>query len=343
MRSPSVKIVGSGFAALAALQSLEQHGIPVHIERAGAEQGRRPVPLVLDEVAARLLSELFGTEIFRGAQQLRRRFVSWGADTRLVDQPSLAISKSTLLTRIVENISTQTIEKKSGEANWTLIARERFSAPGDKIEFGRRVTLSCEVALEPSHDPSVSRIESGTWGWMHLFPLGDRKGCLQATVLPPFLSDPGELMESLLDQCSMPLRRSIAGMNGSVDVQPSSPAISRRIAGERALKIGSAALRFDPLCGDGTAQSVRTGILAAASIASSSQFGTSSVTHYDRRITATFAAHLDACSSFYANGGFGPAWQEELSEINRSDSSISDARDGRFDFTLKNGILLKVH
>jgi hypothetical protein len=343
LRPPSVKIIGNGFAAFAALRSLEKQDIPVHIDSAGAEQSPRPIPLVLDEVAARLLSELFGSEIFRGAQQLRRRFVNWGGETRLVSQPSLAISKSSLLTRIAGTLSAQARAEKPVETNWELIASERSSTPRfGKIEFGRRMTLSCEVALEPDHDPTVSRIESGSWGWMHLFPLGDRKGCLQATVPSPFSIDPDELMESLLAQCSTPLRRSIAGIAGFIDVQPSSPAISGQVAGERTLKIGSAALRFDPLCGDGTAQSVRTGILAAASVASSSEFGRTSVTHYERRIAATFAAHLGACSSFYRSGDFGPAWKHELSDIDRAWTSMSDARDGRFDFTFDNGILLKV-
>jgi flavin-dependent dehydrogenase len=262
----------------------------------------------------------------------------------MVSQPSLAICQSTLLERISALVSGRTTVAIADESEWTLVAAEPpTGVAAERHEFGRRVTLSTEVTLEASYDSGVSWIETPSWGWIHLFPLGDRKGCLQATVLPPLRPGLDEVMDSLLLHCSSMLQRSIVGRSGPVHIQPSFPTLSRHLTDGRSLRIGSAAVRFDPLCGDGTAQSIRTGILAAAAVAASSDFGQAPILHYERRLAEAFARHLEGCSSFYRNAGFGETWREEVSELARAYPFTCDPRGGAFDFSLHHGRLLKRH
>jgi hypothetical protein len=95
------------------------------------------------------------------------------------------------------------------------------------------------------------------------------------------------------------------------------------------------------LRGDGTAQSVRTGILAAASIAAYSAFGRTSIWHYERRLAVILLLAISKPAR--RSTGFGETWREELFELARADPSICAKRDGMLDFSLRDGSLLKVH
>jgi hypothetical protein len=80
---------------------------------------------------------------------------------------------------------------------------------------------------------------------------------------------------------------------------------------------GSLARVYDPLCGDGTGYAVREAILAAA-VMDGVERGLpreSCLEHYRSRLTRAFHAHLRACHSFYAAGGFGDEWDSEMNAL----------------------------
>ena len=83
------------------------------------------------------------------------------------------------------------------------------------------------------------------------------------------------------------------------------------------LACGTAALAFDPLCGDGTGHAIREAILAAA-VLRAIQRGANVdelLNHYQARLVAGFKRHLSVCSEFYGSGGLGPWWQAAAESI----------------------------
>lgn len=98
---------------------------------------------------------------------------------------------------------------------------------------------------------------------------------------------------------------------------PAHPRISFPLCGLDWLACGSAAMAFDPICGDGTAHAVREAILAAAVIraAESGDERTKLQSHYQARLLAGFERHLLLCMNFYHSGFGGPWWEREAAAL----------------------------
>jgi hypothetical protein len=85
------------------------------------------------------------------------------------------------------------------------------------------------------------------------------------------------------------------------------------------LACGTAAIAFDPICGDGTAHAIREAILASAVIRALANGGLPGdlLAHYEARLTAGFRRHLGLCRDYYVSGGAAPLWRSELNAIDR--------------------------
>jgi hypothetical protein len=73
---------------------------------------------------------------------------------------------------------------------------------------------------------------------------------------------------------------------------------------------------FDPICGDGTGNAVREGILAAAVVRAAGDPDDLRA-HYTARIVAGFRRHLELCREYYRTGGTGAWWRHELEALDR--------------------------
>jgi hypothetical protein len=342
---PLVRIVGEGFAACAAALELKAQGAQVCIEGSPSRLVSRPPALVLDEAAVHLLRDQFGPEVLRGGHQLRRRLVRWGCETSSVLQPALAIHGDVLFHRVkhvLQHIVGPDVTK-AAHADWSLFsANTGIPALRTEMNCGRRVTLSCEVRISAHDDFSTSWVETSDSGWVYLFPIGDDRGVFQATIPYVLCTDVDDLIVQIVRNCSSQLKKLVAGIETPPVVYQSAPTFFRPLAHAEWLSIGAAAVRFDPLCGDGTAQSLRTGTLAAAACMLATSQGTpgQAIEHYERRVGRSFAAHLRACSTFYHSGNFGPKWNEELLAIDAAAEATADTNPAPLKFALRNGMLV---
>jgi len=100
---------------------------------------------------------------------------------------------------------------------------------------------------------------------------------------------------------------------------PAYPRITDPLGGPGWLCGGTAAIGFDPLCGDGTGHALREAILAAAVIRAAAGGANidSLLAHYRARLVAAFRRHLMVCRQFYATGGSGDWWRAELERIDQ--------------------------
>jgi hypothetical protein len=337
--------VGEGFAACAATFALKVQGVPVLIERSPSQLESRSPPLVLDDAAVQLIGNQFGLEVFRGGHQLRRRLVKWGGETSSILQPALAIQGNVLFDR-VKHVLQHIVgpdATRGAHAEWSLFSSNTdVPALRTELNCGRRVTVSCGIKISAHDDSSTSWVETSDSAWVYLFPISDGRGVFQATVPYVLSADVDDLIVQIIRNCSPQLKKLVAGIETPAVVYQSAPTFFRPLADPQWLSIGAAAVRFDPLCGDGTAQSLRTGALAAATCILATDQGApgQAIEHYERRVGRSFAAHLRACSTFYHSGNFGPIWKQELLAIDAAAEATADTNPAPLKFALRNGMLV---
>jgi flavin-dependent dehydrogenase len=207
-----------------------------------------------------------------------------------------------------------------------VTSSEHADRESEYRRFGRRITLFCEVVMTAAADPATCWIESHSEGWVFFAPLSANSAILQATVA--FRPDSAEetLEEMIARTCYV--RRLVDARATPVRFLASAPATRSPCGRWGRLAAGKAAMSLDPLCGDGTGQAVRAGLLAAAVIASivDGEPGDAMLGHFNQRLEMTFGAHLRACANFYRSDVFGDCWNEEIAMVQTAarDAASSD-------------------
>jgi hypothetical protein len=284
----SVLIRGDGMAARCCAHLLARFGVPVACE--SSPRSRLPV-LLLSHGAQELIRDVFGQpELFRELPPIRRRIVQWGAhaDPLVLEHDAVVASEDYLLDRLGLPDAVP-----AADPSWTIFAAE---PQPDVHRFGDRAATATPVMLSANADPSACWIESTENGWLFLIAAGAGKGWL-LSVGESSLGD-STLIAPQIAKCGEP-----AGPFAAA------PRFSWPVCGPQWLACGSAALAFDPLCGDGVAHAVREAILACAVIRTPEPV--LALQHYAGRLVAGFERHLTICRQFYGSGGSGAWWQAQ--------------------------------
>jgi hypothetical protein len=286
-----VLVRGDGVAARCCEHLLHQAGCEVvsdHLDRP-----RLPA-IMLGGAAVAMMRDVFGRQqLFHGAHQIKKRVVAWGQGSESVslDHSAVVVSERELLESVGERESNQ-----ASDVDWTVITSRPLPEESIEHHFGSRMARAQAVVLAGS--PDTCWIESLDEGWLFLIPNSGKTGWLLSI-------GPGDLSQSRL------IAPQVAEVPGDALQFPSYPRIMQSLCGERWIACGSAAMAFDPLCGDGTANAVREAILAAAVI----RTGSDALRHYEARLTAGFQRHLSLCLSFYQSGGTGEWWESESTRL----------------------------
>ena len=297
-----VAIQGRGVAGSCCAHLLGNAGFPLRVQ-----EGARPrIPaILLSENTQALLCDLYGKrEVFEGLFQIDRRIVAWGRDSPTVELPHRAavISEEALLERLFPG-PCETRESMT-EADWTVYASSPLPLASEEHRFGTRRATATPVELKSSQ-ASACWIEALECGWLFLTPDSANTGWLIAV---------GDSVENLLAQSRL-VQKEVKGHGVAGPAFPCLPArIVDPFCGPGWLACGTAALGFDPLCGDGTGNAVREALLAAAVIRAGATGGDLDglLAHYRARLVAGFSRHLELCRGFYLTGNIGPWWQREI-------------------------------
>lgn len=292
-----VAIRGGGMAAMGCAHLLRRAGIAVSV----SSNARPAVPAVmLSDAALALLRDVFDRPLlFIDRPRILRRVVVWG-DMRAQELPHGAtlVSEGDLWRELRDEGDAE------GDGDLTIHAG---TPVGEVRRFGDRSALASEVRL---HDPACTaecRIEAVASGWLFLAPRGAGQGVLLAI---------GGGLDQLLDES-----RAIAPLVELVGAPsspfPAAPRLAMDLTGIDWLACGSAAIGFDPICGDGAAQSIREAILAAAVATAIAEGGDGAalMLHYRSMLIAAMRRHLMLCMQFYRSGGSGPWWRAQLADL----------------------------
>jgi hypothetical protein len=260
--------------------------------------------ILLSDSAQQLMCDIFGNaNLFDDLPAVSTRVVSWGVDAQPVALPhsAVVVSEHELLRRLA--VPADTIEP-AANVRWTVVGTSQ-SAGGHT--FGSRTAAAMAAELRDDAEPNACWIESLDRGWLFLISTAPRAGWLLAV---------GDLMPNPLATSRL-LANKIAHLDTSEGRFPAAPRIAAPLCGRGWLGCGSAAISFDPLCGDGTAHAIREGILASAVIQAESdgEDVEALLSHYRARLTAALQRHLTLCLSYYRTGGAGPWWVDQMNAL----------------------------
>jgi hypothetical protein len=294
-----VTIRGDGVAAYCCAYLLSKAGFGVKLE--AVDRPRLPVILLSDQALALLRDVFEQPHLFADAPRVWRRVVAWRAhvEPRALDHSASIVSETELLDALRPRLTAWSDRK----SQWTIFAARPLPAPASELCFGARMASAMPVKLRHTSAAETCWIEALEDGWLFLVP-----GWLLAV---------GAAVETLLGR-SRVVAREIAECGPSSGTFPAFPRITSPLAQPGWLACGSAAMAFDPICGDGTAHAVREAILAAAVVrALDARPVDDLLSHYQARLTAGFRRHLMLCRDFYSSGGTGSFWRTELASIDR--------------------------
>ena len=261
--------------------------------------------ILLSASALALLRDVFGNgSLLQDAYQITRRVVAWnrGAPPVTLPHSAVVVSEELLLRGALPELGLG-----SQQQDYTVYAASPLPEGVTVHGFGTRRAVSCAVALRRKTLEGTCWMESLAGGWLFLVQDGPGSGWLLCV---------GGSIDELLPQSQL-VREQIDERSPIVATFAAYPRIASALAAPGWLTCGTAAMAFDPICGDGTAYAVREGILASAVVAGLSQGGDAEalLRHYQARSIAGFRRHLELCREFYNTGYGGAWWTEELASI----------------------------
>lgn len=315
----SVVIHGEGVAACCCAYLLKQAGFRVAVKR--SERLRLPA-ILLSDMALALIQGVFGDLSFDESHPIRSRVVAWGPDARsvTVDHSARVVSEQGLLAKLWSRVDLD----DHGDGDWTVFSSRPLPPGGIEQRFGIRGASVLQVRLKDGSDFAACCIESLENGWLFLIPNAPGTAFVLAI---------GDLAESLLDSSRL-IAAQIAERGPASGEFPAHPRILSNLCGDGWLACGTAAMAFDPICGDGTSHAVREAILAAAIIqaAANGENPAELRSHYRTRLLAGFGRHLALCSQFYKTGHTGPWWASELKSLEEGMAWCGNQLGNRRDF-----------
>ncbi len=301
-----ITIRGDGVAAACCSHLLSQAGLAASWER--LDRPRLPV-IMLSGAALALMGDVFGpVEGIAGSHRIRRRVVAWGPNAAPVtmEHPAVVVSEKFLLDAIAENLPPVNDAGPSleiGVRDWTILTASPLPSAAKEHHFGYRRATAVSITLRDRADSTACWVESVAAGWLFLIPTGPKMGYLLAV---------GDSTEHMLASSRLIAER-IEQLDATVGEFPAHPRLHWPLCGPGWLACGSAAMAFDPLCGDGTAQAIREAILASAVIQAIAKGEATGplLSHYQARLAAGMSRHLMLCEEFYRTGFDAPWWVKE--------------------------------
>jgi len=288
-------------AIATATHLLRRAGMAVEIEPGT----RRPVPVImLSDPALALLRDVFAKpDLFADKARIERRVVRWGAGEAVAMPHGAVVVSEDDLANVLDMFPQGNFPTSRDTNGLTTIFGMAPFPVSNMQRFGERQSATARVQLSANADPATCWVESVDDGWLFLIP--DSMGgawLLAVGGAPDVLAAQAPMVAPLID--------TMEPASGAFDT---SPRILEQLAGDGWLALGTAALAFDPICGDGTAQATREAILASAVVTALArgEDPAALIMHYQSMLLAAMRRHLQLSLPFYGGAGSSPWWREQ--------------------------------
>jgi hypothetical protein len=269
-------------------------------------QTRTRVPaLLLNQSSQSLLADTFVERaLFAGLHSIQRRIVAWGpsATPNVLPHSALVIPEGLLVQRLWANTSATSPYNPS--TGWTVVTAGDIASYGTVQHFGSRTAVGTPVELLPDVPDDACWIESVENGWLFLISSGEGHGTLLSVGAPRAqLVEESRLIGPLIAVCET-----------DSPAFPVYPRILSPLTGSGWLACGTAAIGFDPVCGEGVGNAVREAILVAAVLRALFRGSDpySVLMHYSARLLTGFHRHLKMCVEYYTSARCSSWWDGQI-------------------------------
>jgi hypothetical protein len=317
MTERSVRVEGSGITALCCLQLLRTKGYAAAL---GSERSPRLPALLISQSTQKLLADIFGSgDLFDGLPLIRERVVAWGSgEPARFPHSGVVASEQELLGSLRARLGEGSVRDgvEDDTATWTIhtasssLARAATGTREEQsqMHFGSRMATVREVELAGPAPTDTCWIESVEDGWLFLLPIRLGRGSLISV---------GHENHALLAKSRLVSQWVQATDDKSAAEFAAYPRIASRLGGPGWLACGSAAMAFDPLCGEGAGNAAREAILSCAAVGAMQRGGPSEdvLAEYEIRLRLGFLKHLENCREFYTQAARNEFWESELRAI----------------------------
>jgi len=226
----------------------------------------------------------------------------------------------------------------NGDRGWAVIAArnaDRSQAPDGVTTFpsatghvsaGSRCVRAADAPLRRSAPRDACAFEWVAAGWLFAAPLDTDRALLQLMTPGADGHDDAAALAEAVSQSRL-VSALIEEPTGTNRRWESSPYLKDPWPHLRRIRIGEAAVGFDPICGDGCGHAMRTAVLAVAAL-DAIESGESPVDvrrHYRQRLGYAFFSHLQTCREIYATAVQSSIWADELRRMDSAESVMRDA------------------
>ncbi len=185
--------------------------------------------------------------------------------------------------------------------DWELHTSASFSNQhNDKIKFGNRNIYSISIDFPNDTLENTCSLLSTSDNWIFVFPYSDRKIVIQIMCI----EFNNSIIESIEEQIKNSISQSIElprSLN-SYKKFAAFPWIRNVFSDGNKIFIGGAAVSYDPICGDGLGNNLRSSILAMSIITADESDETKKdmLEYYRQRLTLNFTSHIKTCINLYS-------------------------------------------
>ena len=323
-----VRIRGRGIAALTAACMLAGRGHQLIIT---GPPTNNCLQLALNADTVALIDDLHGLQLAAHpeARWIERRIVrGWHDGPVSVDAPVLSLPASLVAECLEHSLRSSYADRLEWRRDESDCEPDRFTidaaGPGHPLHtvqstgltFGNRVATSAAFRVKGPNDVAI--LERTPLGWLFLLPSRGDHATLFVVVAQPS-HDPEQTVDSAI--VSSPISAIVGARQAAQPWRLIAPTLQHPLATRRFIRIGEAAFTFDPLCGDGVGYAVRSALLAATVVDDLAYGEPRGLEYYHARLTRTFRAHLQACTTCYE--GWQPVgWSGELARARRGISFL---------------------
>lgn len=304
---PAVLVRGSGIAASCCLRLLQ----PGHIVAPDATSRPKLPALLISQGTQNLLADVFqSTDLFYGLPVIRKRVVAWGRkEVVVLPHSGVVISENEILERLRARIAELGNTLARENPAWTIDSTRPTNPGTTSMNFGTRMAVVNEAELVEGADSDTCWVESVERGWLFLLPMGGGLGSLIA------VGGPAEQLLKSSHLAGPHLRK----LGKTVVEFAAYPRILSKLCGDGWLACGTAAMSFDPLCGEGAGNAAREAILACAAVQAifRGEPREEVLAEYSLRLTLGFLRHLENCREFYSGRAGNEFWSSELELVEK--------------------------
>ncbi|SDF05835.1 hypothetical protein [Terriglobus roseus] len=317
--SALVCMEGDGIASVCLTRLLRDAGVACIGEKT---QRPKVAAILLSQATQYLLHEIFpiadaGDALYAGFLPIRRRIVLWGNAKEAVSFPHLGLvaPEDVLLERLWDQTSFDRNHVESEGCAWKIKTLGSNASIESALRVGERYAHIAVAQLLPTAPDDACWVESTTNGWLFLLPRGEGQATLMAV---------GDTPQVLL-QDSRLISHQLDSVTPTSALVPASSQLALTLTEPGIIACGSAAMSFDPLCGEGAGNAIREAFLAAAVIRAglAGHPIAELAEHYESRLCLGFARHLEVCLQFYQSGGTSDFWREQVDVLNKGAQYLS--------------------